>query len=195
MGDNAGIGPNVPLLVRQLFDSLRSTRRLKCAAFGACLLTMHLLWVGNSSAAPEIAVRQPQVLFPAGRLTLISTSNARTILSVELATTAERWRIGLSDRSTLDENAGMLFVFDRDDLWSFWMRGTSIPLSIAFIAADGRIVDIQNMLPYDETFHTSARPARMALEVNQGYFAINGIGVGDLATLWQTRSRVPMLTR
>ncbi len=189
------MGPKVAFLLRQLQGSLTSTPRFKHAAIGVCLLAIYLVGASTSSSAQAIAVRQPQALFPRGQLILISAGKARLVLSVEMATTAESWRIGLSDRLSLDENAGMLFVFDRDDLWSFWMRGTSIPLSIAFIAADGRIVDIQNMMPFDETLHTSARPARMALEVNQAFYAKNGIAVGDLAALWQTRSRVPMLTR
>jgi uncharacterized membrane protein (UPF0127 family) len=73
----------------------------------------------------------------------------------------------------------MLFVFDREEPRSFWMRNTLIPLSIAYIASDGRIADIQDMQPLDETSHPSAEPAQYALEVNQGFFAERGIEVGN----------------
>jgi uncharacterized membrane protein (UPF0127 family) len=87
------------------------------------------------------------------------------------------------ERTELDENAGMLFVFDREAPRSFWMRNTLIPLSIAYIASDGRIVDIQDMQPLDEAPHPSAAPAQYALEVNQGFFEDNGVEVGDRAQL------------
>ena len=93
---------------------------------------------------------------------------------------AERAR-GLMERTALAEDAGMLFVFKRERQLSFWMKNTLIPLSIAYIAADGRIVDIEDMEPLDdETKHPSAEPAQYALEVNQGFFQERGIEVGDM---------------
>ena len=92
---------------------------------------------------------------------------------------AERQR-GLMERDELADDAGMLFVFGREQQLSFWMRNTRVPLSIAYIAADGRIVDIEDMEPFDDrTQHPSAEPARYALEVNQGFFEERGIEVGD----------------
>ena len=101
-------------------------------------------------------------------------------VEVEIADDEAEQRRGLMERTELAENAGMLFVFDREAPRSFWMRNTLIPLSIAYIAADGRIVDIQDMQPLDETSHPSAEPAQYALEVNQGFFAERGIEVGDV---------------
>ena len=77
----------------------------------------------------------------------------------------------------------MLFVFDQAQTLSFWMKDTLIPLSIAYINAEGRIVDIQDMQPLDETSHPSAEPALYALEVNQGFFAERGVTVGDMVEL------------
>jgi uncharacterized membrane protein (UPF0127 family) len=112
-------------------------------------------------------------------VTIVSSDGTRTDVEVEIADDdAERQR-GLMDRTALADNAGMLFVFDREKPLSFWMRNTLIPLSVAYIDSDGRIVDIQDMQPLDETPHPSAGPARYALEVNQGFFAARGIGVGD----------------
>src|SRR5215210_2053596 len=110
---------------------------------------------------------------------ITSSDGTRTEVEVEIADDdAERQR-GLMERTALAENAGMLFVFDREQALSFWMRNTLIPLSIAYIDSEGRIVDIQDMQPLDETSHPSAEPAQYALEVNQGFFAERGIEVGD----------------
>ena len=108
-----------------------------------------------------------------------ASGGQRVEVEVEIADDyAERQR-GLMERTELAENAGMLFVFDREQQLSFWMRNTLIPLSIAYIDADERIIDIQDMQPLDETGHPSAEPAMYALEVNQGFFDERGVGVGD----------------
>ncbi len=108
-----------------------------------------------------------------------ASGGQRVEVEVEIADDyAERQR-GLMERTELAENAGMLFVFDREQQLSFWMRNTLIPLSIAYIDAEERIIDIQNMEPLDETGHPSAEPAMYALEVNQGFFDERGVRVGD----------------
>ncbi len=114
----------------------------------------------------------------------INTSEGERVeVQAEIADdNAERER-GLMERTELAKDAGMLFVFDREQRLSFWMRNTLIPLSIAYIDAEGRIVDIQDMEPLDETPHPSAEPARYALEVNQGFFEERGVQVGDQVEL------------
>lgn len=108
-----------------------------------------------------------------------ASGGQRVEVEVEIADDyAERQR-GLMERTELAENAGMLFVFDREQQLSFWMRNTLIPLSIAYIDAEERIIDIQDMQPLDETGHPSAEPAMYALEVNQGFFDERGVRVGD----------------
>lgn len=102
---------------------------------------------------------------------------------VELALTPEELALGLMYRRHLEPDAGMLFVFPREDYLRFWMRNTFIPLSIAFIDRRGTVVDIQDMRPLDETTVESARPALYALEVNQGAFARAGVAVGDRINL------------
>jgi uncharacterized protein len=113
-------------------------------------------------------------------IAITDANGERSEVEVEIADDEAEQRRGLMERTELAENAGMLFVFDREAPRSFWMRNTLIPLSIAYIAADGRIVDIQDMQPLDETSHPSAEPAQYALEVNQGFFAERGIEVGDV---------------
>ncbi len=76
----------------------------------------------------------------------------------------------------------MLFVFPREATGGFWMRNTSVPLSIAYIGWDGTVLDIQDMQPFDERSHLPASPYLFALEVNQGWFAQHGVEVGDVFT-------------
>jgi uncharacterized membrane protein (UPF0127 family) len=106
-------------------------------------------------------------------------------LSVEVADHPAAHGQGLMHRKSLPENSGMLFVFSEERTLSFWMKNTLIPLSIAFINAQKKIVDIQDMNPLpagsvkDLPVYPSAKPARYALEVNQGWFVKNKIKVGD----------------
>ncbi len=112
-------------------------------------------------------------------LAIISSDGARTEVEVEIADESAEQQQGLSERTALAENSGMLFVFDQEQPRTFQMRETLIPLSIAFIDAAGIIVDIQDMQPLDQNVYPSAAPAQYALEVNQGFFAERGIQVGD----------------
>ena len=73
----------------------------------------------------------------------------------------------------------MIFVFEHAEPQAFWMKNTFIPLSIAFIAADGRIVNIDDMAPQDESHALVGGPALYALEMRKGWFAERGIGPGD----------------
>jgi uncharacterized membrane protein (UPF0127 family) len=91
--------------------------------------------------------------------------------------------IGLRNRESLPENHGMLFVYTEEDRLSFTMNDTLIPLSIAFLDSEGRIVDIQDMKPLTDGPYLSAQPAQYALEVNQGFFEEHGVEVGDRAEL------------
>ncbi len=100
-------------------------------------------------------------------------------LTVELARTAGERSQGLMGREELAEDRGMLYVFPADTEARFWMKDTLIPLSLAFIAADGTILDIQEMEPLSEELHRPPAPHRYALEVNQGWFEERGFGTGD----------------
>jgi uncharacterized membrane protein (UPF0127 family) len=104
----------------------------------------------------------------------------RPRLALELATTPEQHERGLMFRESMPADHGMLFVFDRQSNAAFWMRNTLIPLSVAYIDADGTILDIQDMQPQTDDSHPPARPYWYALEVNQGWYANNGVGVGDV---------------
>jgi uncharacterized membrane protein (UPF0127 family) len=104
-------------------------------------------------------------------------------IRVEIARTdAERAR-GLMNRPSLPDGEGMLFVFEGEQILSFWMKNTLIPLSIAFIRTDGRIAEIRDMQALDITTVRSSRSARYALEVPQGWFTRAGISPGDYLRL------------
>ena len=96
-------------------------------------------------------------------------------LIAEVATTPDQRSLGLMNRFMLKQDHGMLFIFERNEPLSFWMKNTHIPLSIAFIAPDGRIVNIEDMQPKSEETHWSRGPALYALEMRKGWFAERGI--------------------
>jgi uncharacterized protein len=104
-------------------------------------------------------------------------------VTAEVAATPEERQQGLMFRTELAEDGGMLFVFDREDIQSFWMQNTYIPLDIAHIDRRQVVVDIQRMEPETEEFYESAAPAMFALEVNEGWFAERGIEVGAQARI------------
>lgn len=100
-------------------------------------------------------------------------------ITAEVAATVASRSIGLMRRFSLRTDNGMLFVFDAPQPLAFWMKDTYIPLSIAFVGADGRIINIEDMAPQTETTHNSRGSALFALEMKKGWFAQHGITVGD----------------
>jgi uncharacterized membrane protein (UPF0127 family) len=125
-------------------------------------------------AAASHAVRGAPEPLPTATLTI----GGHKIVA-ELATTPDQQATGLMHRFSLKPDHGMLFVFDRIQQKSFWMKNTFIPLSIAFIASDGTIVNILDMAPHDESSHWSKGPVGYALEMRRGWFAERSIGPGD----------------
>jgi uncharacterized protein len=114
----------------------------------------------------------------------IERENAAVVeITVEIALTDEEHSKGLMYRKQLPDGEGMLFVFDRDQQLSFWMKNTIIPLSIAFIASDGHILEIKDMQPNDLTSVRSSRSVRYALEVPQGWFRRVNVKAGDQVTI------------
>ncbi len=100
------------------------------------------------------------------------------VVSAELASTPEQREIGLMFRPSMGANEGMLFVFDRAGQQCFWMKNTLIPLSAAFIADDGSIVNVEAMKPQTLDGHCSTQPVRFVLEMNDGWFAKRGLKPG-----------------
>ena len=100
-------------------------------------------------------------------------------LHVEISNTEKKRAAGLMFRDKLAENRGMLFIFEQERPLMFWMKNTTIPLSIAFINSKGLIVDIQDMKPMTSDGYVSRFPGIYALEVNQGWFKKHSIRIGD----------------
>ncbi|MBM5786840.1 MAG: DUF192 domain-containing protein [Candidatus Fonsibacter sp.] len=100
-------------------------------------------------------------------------------LIAEIAATDEEQSEGLMNRSSLGKNEGMLFIFEEGSNPCFWMKDTTIPLSLAFIDKENKIVKIVDMTPLSLTEHCSGQPVNLALEVNQGWFQQNNIRVGE----------------
>lgn len=103
-------------------------------------------------------------------------------ITAEIAKTPNQRTKGLMGRQSLPPSHGMLFVFEQAEQQCFWMRNTPLPLTIAFIANDGKIVNFADMTPFSEQAHCSAQPVRYALEMEQGWFKKRGVLVGDPIT-------------
>lgn len=105
-------------------------------------------------------------------------------ISVEIVDTDEERTRGMMGRTKLQQHEGMLFIFDSEEVRSFWMVNTAIPLDIIFVGTDRRIVKIHHYaVPYSETSLVSEFPAQFVVEVNAGYCKRNGIQEGDVI-LW-----------
>ncbi len=116
---------------------------------------------------------------PVEDLCIIRSDGEQVTVRAELAVKAEERNWGFMERKDIPDGTGMLFVFERDQVLSFWMKNTPHPLSIAYIDSKGEIADILDMTPYSLESIRSSRSVRYALEVPQGFFAANGISVGD----------------
>jgi len=101
-------------------------------------------------------------------------------LIVEVASTPQTRETGLMNRFSLQQDHGMLFVFEAPQPLAFWMKNTYIPLSVAFVDRNGRILNIEDMRPQDESTHWSKGPALYAIEMRQGWFASKGVAPGDV---------------
>ena len=97
----------------------------------------------------------------------------------EIADTPQSREHGLMQRAQLCVDCGMLFIFEKADKHSFWMKNTPLPLSIAFIAADGAIINIAEMQPNTTNIHNAEGDVLYALEMRSGWFAQGGIKPGD----------------
>ncbi len=101
-------------------------------------------------------------------------------IKVEVAQTPEERSYGLMGRKHLGKDEGMFFVFETEDYHAFWMKDTLLPLSIAFIGKDGRIVWMTDMKPLTLDSHVPPQPVLYALEMNKGWFSSHGVKVGDV---------------
>ncbi|WP_334158425.1 DUF192 domain-containing protein [Oryzomicrobium sp.] len=99
-------------------------------------------------------------------------------IEAEVAATPDTREKGLMYRTALPLNQGMLFVFPQAARHCMWMRNTLLPLSVAFLDSQGRIINVAEMQPRTDTNHCASEPASYALEMNGGWFSARGLKAG-----------------
>ena len=112
------------------------------------------------------------------KLPAITLNAGMHLIRAEVAQTPEQRSTGLMFRQAMGQNEGMLFAFEDAGQQCFWMKNTLLPLSVAFVADDGSIVNIESMKPQTEDSHCSTKPVRFVLEMNEGWFGKRGIKPG-----------------
>lgn len=117
------------------------------------------------------------------RIEKVALEIGKARFEVEVARTDAQRAKGLMGRTSLGPREGMLFVFDRDEHLEFWMKDTRIPLSIAFLSAEGKILEILDMTPFSQKVVRSRLSSRYALELQQGAFREIGAGEGSIVPL------------
>ena len=130
---------------------------------GAVLLACCATW-----AQPTPQMDLPHVTMQAGMYRI----------DAQVAMNERQREIGLMFRTEMPQPEGMLFVFELPAVQCFWMKNTVLPLTAAFVAEDGRIVNLADMKPQTTDSHCSTEPVRFVLEMNQGWFARKGIKAG-----------------
>jgi len=131
----------------------------------------------------------PQLKFTKhGELTFISAKNTfLATVDIEIADTPEKRSQGMMYRNALGERQGMLFVFQKEEYQSFWMKNTPVSLDMIFVSARNEIVTIhEKTTPYSPQSYSSTKPAQFVIEVNAGFARSQGISVGDKVR-WQRR--------
>lgn len=124
-------------------------------------------------ATLALAQDAPQMDLPHVKLTA-----GMHLIDAQVASTNDQRMTGLMFRKDMPQHEGMLFVFEYPSPQCFWMKNTLLPLSVAFVADDGRIVNIDEMAPQTLDSHCSKEPVRYVLEMNKGWFAKKGIKAG-----------------
>ena len=131
-----------------------------------------LLFVASAAAQ-----NQPQMDLPRVKLAI-----GMHQIDAQVAADFSQRMTGLMFRREMPQHEGMLFVFDQPSIQCFWMRNTLLPLTAAFVADDGTIVNLADMKPQTDDSHCSTKPVRFVLEMNQGWFAKKGIKPGTKLT-------------
>ena len=132
------------------------------------------LWAFIVFMPQTVLAQEPQTQLP--RVTLTA---GMFQIDTQIAQTPEQRAIGLMHRKDMPQTEGMLFVFESHSQQCFWMKNTIIPLTAAFLADDGTIVNLADMKPQALDSHCSAKPVRFVLEMNQGWFAKKGLKAGS----------------
>ena len=142
---------------------------MKCLSFSLPRLLSLLALL----MAPAWAQDVPQLLLP--RVTLSAGMHQ---IQAQVAANPEQRAIGLMHRKDMPTNEGMLFIFEQPATQCFWMKNTLLPLTAAFLADDGTVVNLAYMQPLSLQSHCSTQPVRYVLEMHQGWFARRGVTAG-----------------
>jgi uncharacterized protein len=109
----------------------------------------------------------------------VKLSAGMHLIDAQVAQTSDQRTIGLMFRKDMPQHEGMLFVFEQPSGLCFWMKNTVLPLTAAFVADDGTIVNLADMKPQTTDSHCALKPVRYVLEMNQGWFAKRGFKAGS----------------
>jgi uncharacterized protein len=132
------------------------------------LYAVSLILAASLALAQQAQMHLPRIKLTAGM----------HVLDVQLAQSPQERQTGLMFRQEMPQHEGMLFIFEQPATQCFWMRNTLIPLTAAFVADDGTIVNLADMKPRSDDSHCSIKPVRFVLEMNQGWFAKRNIQAG-----------------
>lgn len=116
---------------------------------------------------------------PQTNLQHIQLTAGMYVIDAQVAMTPDQRQIGLMQRKDMAQHEGMIFVFEQASQQCFWMKNTILPLTAAFVADDGTIVNMADMKPQTTDSHCSTQPVRYVLEMNKGWFAKKGIKPGS----------------
>jgi uncharacterized protein len=136
------------------------------------LIPLALALTALTAAAQQPQTNLPHVTLAAGMYQI----------DAQVAQAPDERMTGLMFRKEMPQHEGMLFVFEEPSQQCFWMKNTLLPLTAAFVADDGTIVNLADMKPQTEDSHCSAKPVRYVLEMNQGWFSKKGIKAGSKLT-------------
>jgi uncharacterized protein len=140
----------------------------------ASILLKRALPAAISLTLAAVAYAQQSAKFP-----VVSLNAGMYVIKAEVAANDAEREQGLMFREKMGQNEGMLFVFPAPASVCMWMKNTLLPLSVAFMDAQGKIVNIEDMKPQTLDSHCSSKMVRYALEMNEGWFKQKGIKPGN----------------
>lgn len=165
-----------------------SARRMRAAMAAVCMVALATTACaqntaadavpGSAKPAPQVAQTAPMEHMAQMNLPRTQLRAGKARMEVQIASTAHQLQTGLMHRRKMPADEGMLFVFPQADVQCFWMKNTLLPLTAAFVAADGTIVNLADMQPLSEQNHCSVQPVPYVLEMHQGWFKRKGIRPG-----------------
>ena len=138
-------------------------------------ILLSLLAAMSLVLAQVARAEEPQMNLPR-----VALSAGMHRIDAQVAQSPEQRTIGLMFRKEMPQHEGMLFVFEQPSVQCFWMKNTYLPLTAAFVADDGTVVNLVDMKPHSTDSHCSAKPVRYVLEMNQGWFAKKGLKAGTV---------------